>query len=390
MDNRSDWKAIVFTFALGTAGAVQVGRVAPAASVLQQDLHLNLIAIGWLISLVTLATAVLGLAAGHWVVKNGLRTSLLAGALLLLGCVLVTALTASLPVLIGARILEGLGYLAIVVAAPTLIAREATAEDAPLALAIWGTFFPLGLGLASFAGGTLSEVLGWRAWFFASGGLVFLAGLAVLFFTPADRRACAPSVGLWQTITKMPAASWLLGAAFLGLTLLSLSILSLFPAFLVQAHGFTPSAAGRMTGTVALGSIFGSLSYGFLSKRLSDAMIASIASCVLIASAFPAFSTGSASGQIVVFAAIATFMSGILVAQTFATVPKVAGTPDLVGPSNGLVAQLGSLGALIGPPLVGALITITGWTAVPLIVAGFALSFFVLFLLLTRRHMART
>ena len=48
---------------------------------------------------------------------------------------------------------------------PTLIAAASSDRDRPAALALWGTFFTVGLSLAAIAGGWLSEDLGWRGWF---------------------------------------------------------------------------------------------------------------------------------------------------------------------------------------------------------------------------------
>jgi MFS family permease len=388
MAKRSNWRAVFSAFLVGVAGAVQVGRVAPVAPFLEQEFQLDLFSLGWLVSLITLASALLGLLAGYWVVRKGLRASVLLGALLMAVCAIAAAISTSLPMLVGARVVEGLGYLMVVVAAPTLIAREATQKDIPIALAMWGTFFTLGLSMAAFAGGAISDVTGWRGWFFASAGVVLLAAIAVLVFVPKDEPHSEPTFDLRRALSEMPIASWLLGAAFLGLTLLTLSILSLLPTFLIQQQGLTPAVAGGVTGGIALASIAGSLSYGMLANRLSETVIASGASVALITSAFLTFASASTPSQITPAAAVAIFMSGVLVAQTFSAVPRVAVTPRLIGPSNGLVAQLGSIGALTGPPLVGGLISVSAWNIVPLVVAGFTVSFVVLFILALKSHSA--
>ncbi|MEM1078127.1 MAG: MFS transporter [Pseudomonadota bacterium] len=379
MTERSDWRAIMAAFLVGVAGAIQVGRVAPVATRLQQDLHLDLVTIGWLVSLITLVSALLGLFAGHWVERAGLRTALTIGAGLIGICALFSAVVASVPALIATRIVEGIGYLFVVVAAPTLIARTATARDAPFALAIWGTFFTLGLSIAAFAGGVASEIVGWRGWFLLSAAGMLAAAAIAHTSIPRDGTAAPSGPRIRETIRAMPRASWLLGAAFLGLTLLALSILSLLPVFLVQEHGLAPGSAGAVTGSVALASIAGSLSYGVLANRVPDKVVAMGAAIALVAAAFPTFASGAAQGQVIPCAAVAVFMSGVLVAQTFAAVPRVAGAPGLIGPSNGLVAQLGSVGALTGPPLLGALIARADWSAVPIVATGFSLSFLLLF-----------
>lgn len=379
MIERTNWRAVLAAYAVGVAGAIQVGRIAPVATAIQADLEIGLFALGWLISLITLASALFGLIAGYRVLRAGLRTSLIVGALTMGASAAIAGLVPTMQVLIGARITEGLGYLIVVVAAPTLIAREASEKDVPFALALWGTFFTLGLSLAAFLGSSIAEFLGWKAWFFTSAALVFAAAMAALFMVQTDETENQASLGIWATVSNMTKASWYLGAAFLGVTLLALSILSLLPTFLVEIHALSPATAGSLTGIVALSSILGSLSYGAFATRLSDKIIATAATALLIASASIAFSIAIETSQIVTFATVAVVMTGVLVAQTFAAVPKVAGCEKQIGPTNGLVAQLGSVGALIGPPVIGALVASVGWTAVPWVVASFAISFAYLF-----------
>ncbi len=380
----SNWWAILAAFAVCVAGAVQVGRIAPVATAIQVDAQFDLVTIGWLVSLITLASAAFGLIAGYWVVRIGLRTALVAGACVMGLCATVAALVPVAPVLLGARVLEGLGYLAVVVAAPTLIAREASGRDTPFALALFGTFFTLGLSLAAFGGGAMSEGVGWRGWFIASAALVVAVGLAAARVIPKDPPANMDQPKAWDMIAQMRAAPWLLGAAFLGLTLLSLSILSLLPIFLVQNRDLAPSVAGGVTGSVAFASILGSLCYGAFAARLSEKIILAVAGAALIIAVFLAFAETAEVSRIVTFSAVAVFMSGALVAQTFAAVPRVAGTAHLIGPTNGLVAQLGSVGALTGPPGIGVLIAYAGWGAVPFAVAGFTLSYAALLILALR------
>lgn len=379
MSERTDWRLILSAFAIGVAGAVQVGRVAPVATSVQNELDVQLATLGWLVSLITLASALTGLLAGYWVVRRGLRRSLLIGAFLMIASTLVAAFSSQISFLLGTRMVEGIGYLLVVVAAPTLIAQNASGKDAPFALAMWGTFFTLGLSIAATLGGAASEMLGWRGWFLLSAGLVAATGILVILFVPRDKALAEAGSSVQSKVFQMTRSAWYLGAAFLGVTLLSLSILSLLPTLLVSKYAMPPGAAGGATGGVAFASILGSLSYGFLASKTSEITISAATGIGLIASGFVAFTLGTAVETVVTCSAVSIFMSGILVAQTFATVPRVAGTPRLIGPTNGLVAQIGSLGALAGPPLVGTLVVSSGWTVVPVLVLGFTASFIVFF-----------
>jgi nitrate/nitrite transporter NarK len=50
-------------------------------------------------------------------------------------------------------------------------------------------------------------------------------------------------------------------------------------------------------------------------------------------------------------------------------------SPERIGPANGLIAQIGSVGALTGPPVIGFFIATSGWTALPVMIVIFTLSF---------------
>jgi MFS family permease len=193
MTERTNWGAILVIYAVGVAGALQVGRIAPAGEALTAELDLTLATLDWAVSLVTLASAGLGLAAGHLVVRRGARRILIAGTFVLAMGTLFAAMASSVPLLLLVRVLEGVGYLGIVVAAPTLIARVATPGDAPAALALWGTFFTAGLSLAAIGGGWASQTYGWRGWSGMNAAMLALVAVLIFAALPKDAHSAATS-----------------------------------------------------------------------------------------------------------------------------------------------------------------------------------------------------
>lgn len=374
MPGSTAWGAVLTTFALGVVGAMQVGRVAPAAPALDADLGLGLAPLGWAISLITLATAVAGLPAGHAVARSGARRGIAAGMLVLALCVALGALAPGPLLLLAARAAEGFGYLALVVAAPTLIARLTQPRDAAMALALWGTFFTTGLSLSALAGGWASDVWGWRGWYAANAALLVLAALLAWRALPRDLPPPTPRAAE-ATPAGIGRAAPLLGLAFLGVTMLSLAVLSMLPTFLVEIRQATPAAAGATTAAVALTSIAGSLGYGALAERLGRPVVVGAALLLLAVAGFPAFLAALPPAAGVALAALAVGASGVMVAHAFASVPRLVGDARRIAPANGLLAQLGSIGALLGPPAVGALVSAAGWAALgTLIVVATALS----------------
>lgn len=64
-------------------------------------------------------------------------------------------------------------------------------------------------------------------------------------------------------------------------------------------------------------------------------------------------------------ALIIALANELVVATVFAAVPLAVRASSDLGAANGLVAQLGSIGALATPPLVGLAVTaVDGWWAV--------------------------
>lgn len=384
---QTHWPAILIAYGLGVLGAIQVGRVAPAAEVLRADMDLDLTTLGWAVSLITLVSAICGLFAGYGVARFGASRVLAFGTAILAASVLLATFSFSVPVLLAVRVLEGIGYLGVVVAAPTLIAREASPKDTPVALALWGTFFTLGLSVAAISGGWLSQLLGWREWYGVNGGLLAVAAVLAYWLLPKSPMPKYVPTGI-LTQMRLPAASWLLGAAFFGVTLLTLSLLSMLPPFLIEVRGFSPSMAGGTTGIVALASIAGSFAYGALAPRIGQSRVVLAAVAFLVLAAFPGFSVRLPSPFGLAFVSLAVFGSGVLVAHVFASVPRLVTDPEKIGPANGLIAQIGSVGALSGPPVVGYLVLGNGWMALSALIVLFSVIFW--FTMATAERTAKT
>ncbi|WP_208354237.1 CynX/NimT family MFS transporter [Pseudaestuariivita rosea] len=386
MDRKTSWGAVLFAYALGVIAAAQVGRIAPAVDILRNDLDLSLSVFGWLVSIISLVSAVFGLGFGSLTMRHGARNMLLLGGLLLAAAVFASSLAKAPWILLITRAFEGVGYLAVVVAAPTLIAQRASPQDTPRVLALWGTFFTLGISMAAYFGGWLSQNLGWSKWFVLNAGLTLL--LVVIVFVQDTAKSDTQAAQVPDTTrTSLGVTPWLLASAFFGITVITLSILSMLPPFLIEAKGLSPADAGQVTGLVALTSLAGSALYGWLSARLSTLKAIMTPAVLLVATAFPAFHTSLPLAGTITFVALSVFANGILVAMVFSSVPRMVPSPNFIGPANGLITQIGSIGAVVGPPIVGYAITLIGWLAVPWLVAINAALFALLMIVAERNSL---
>lgn len=373
---KTNWKVVFTAFAIGVLSALQVGRIAPVADEIRTDLFLNLSTLGWAVSLITFASALLGVPAGYWISRQGPRTALIAGTFLLAACVAFSTFATSAGLLLLGRAMEGFGYLAVAVAAPTLISTQVTERDRPRALALWGTFFAFGISIAAIAAGNVSELLGWRGWFAVNVALIVLAGVGAAIIIPRDLAVPSPRSQSNKS-ARMPAPAWLLGAAFLGIVFLQLALLSMLPTYFVDNYQMGLPAAGSTTGLVALASIGGSFAFGALYSRISEATLMHCSTLLLAVSAGPLFVLDLGIQEFVAMTICAVFAVGALMAYTFSAVPKHVGQESKIGPANGVITQVGSIGALTGPPIFGAMVMAYGWNTLSFIIVGSVLCFYI-------------
>ncbi len=93
-------------------------------------------ALGFVVSLVGLVGIVFGVVAGLVVARVRYRRALISALWIGAGMSAFQALLPGLPLLLASRVIEGASHLAIVVAAPTLIAQLSAPKDRGLTLSL--------------------------------------------------------------------------------------------------------------------------------------------------------------------------------------------------------------------------------------------------------------
>ena len=358
------WSIIIALWLLGVLAAAQLAKISTIAPLLREGFGLSLPATGLLISLLEIGGATLGFVAGLALSRIGCRRSLMAGMALLTICSLAEALAPSSTILFAARAVEGIGYLLVVIAAPTAIAASASETDRPRALALWSSFVPVGVA----GGGMITALLaGWIELPAVLGVWAVLLGLAamVLLRLPVNE-------GPRGQMARLPApAAWVATFGFGLYTLFVCALTMLLPTFLIEQRGASVGSAGIVTAVAAFSALPASL-VAMLAMRggLTSRRMIGIASLTLIACAWlsPLIFHDSVSGALAGIVAVAALaVSGLVSPLIFARLPQLAGAEAANDPriasTNGLLTQFGAGGALLGPPLGGLVVDLWGWPA---------------------------
>lgn len=323
-------------------------------------------ALGFAVSLVGFIGIVFGVVAGLLVARIRYRRALLWS--LWLGAA-VSAIQSFLPSFewfLVLRGIEGLSHLAMVVAAPTLIAQLSAPQHRGLTLTLWGTFFGVAFAVLAWGGLPLVAAYGVSALFAAHA--VYMAVFAVILTFSLQ---ALPST---ETFPNLSIASILrdhiaiyrsprISAAGLGWLLYTfcfVSVLTVMPPFL------DPSERAFVTGAMPLASIISSMTIGVWALRYISAVGVVIwgFGCSIISMVWLGFDPANAYGCIALAASL-----GLVQGASFAAVPQLNDTAETQAQANGAMAQMGNVGNTIGTPIMVAALAGFGYIALPVFVS---------------------
>ncbi len=358
---------ILLYYLCGVFAAAQLGKLAALSPPIARELQLGLAAMAALTSLLEVCGATLGGIAGRWLPRVGLRSSLSAAALALALGAAAAAFAQDLVTLALARLVESLGYLAIVVAAPVLIARESEGRRQAAAMALWSTFVPVGMAVGAWAYAQAAGAVGWRSAqaLSVAGGLLLWVSLRAV---SEDEAATAPTP---RPSSGGPGATgallWALVAAFGAYAIAEVGLLALLPSLLTQG-GMPLGTAGGWTAAAALANVPASAIGAWLLKRrgaLSPAIAVGMAVSLGLSGLLflAALRDGGQASLQALLAIGVNAASGVFPSLVFALLPLAARTPERLALASGRLTQFGASGALLGPPLMGAVVERWGWSA---------------------------
>jgi MFS family permease len=370
---RSRWPAIGAVVLAGFAAAAQIGKVPAAMTTIAAEFDLSLATAALVVSLGALLAGLGGLAIGLAVARLGVRRGLLGGLCLGVAAATVAPLAPNEHMLFALRILEGAGFLLIVVSGPSLVATLAAAAERSFAMGIWGCFMPGGIALG-LATAPIVEVAGWRAAWMVSALLMAVALVFCWRLVPGLPQpvAAVPNTPLRSLLRDLVAAARPLrvAGAFASYSVVYFGVAAFLPAYL-ESLGTGTGIAGGAAALAALANLTGNLAGAALMRRgVPPERLVILGALGMGALAAAVFVTPSAIGA-TALALLASAIGGLVPAACFALVPASVPRAELVSPAVGMTIQGNNLMQLLAPPLLGALAGIAwGLVALPLLLAG--------------------
>lgn len=375
---KTRWDIILVAFGAGMMAAGHIGKLPAALPEIRAELALTMVAAGWIVSVFNAVTILLGMLVGIFADRLGHRRVILVCLLMMAGGSIWGAVAPTELVLLIARFTEGVGFVGVVVSAPSIIANAAQPNDRRFALGVWGAFMGTGIAAILLIAPVILEPHGWRAlwWVMAAATVLWamISWLTLRRYDPRGRMArqptglTAPPDGGWREdfrLTLTRPGLWVLALTFSFYTLQWMALMVWLPTFLVEQRGASVSLAAHLTVIVVLVNVGGNLLGGWLLQRgLSRWQLIGFVGLLSIACGLGIFTNLLPDWLRYLLCILFSGLAGMLPASAMSGAPAFTPTPRQIGAANGLLVQGSNLGQLLGPPVVAMAVALTGgWQA---------------------------
>lgn len=350
------WAAI----ATGVVAAAYVGKLPPAIPLLREEFRLSLVAAGWVNSTFNTLAVTTAVFFGALAVRYGALRCCAAGLIALaLGGLLGATATAE-TMLFASRVVEGAGFIAIAVSAPTLIVAASAPRQRNLTLGLWSCYLPFGASLTMLASPVLLGFLGWRGFWLV---IVLLTFVCMEALRRSRRAYGVARRGAAHTLTDMVRAlrqpgPWWAALAFGCYTLMFYAMMVWLPTFLVQERGASVTAAALLTALVVGVNVGGNLLGSWLVHRAAPrGHVISLTFLVMAACACGIFSSSLPDTLRSIFGMLFMFAGGTIPAAVLSGSQVYARDASQISGIQGLTVQVAQLGPFFGPPLMAAVVS---------------------------------
>lgn len=360
----------ILLLAMGTTITIVQYKVPSILGPLMKSCGMSSSTGSWLMSVFTAVGIFLSISAGSLAKKMGPKRVLLLGCgVIVFGSAIGAAAGSSLA-LIASRLIEGIAFVLVTVAAPLAIEKYVSPDNQGTANGIWALWICLGSVIGSTATPAVFEALGMRGTWLLYAALVAIAAVALAVFMRKMRPVAAPTseeaggekASLRAYLSLLAPRPALFLFAYLVFNIEILAVLSYTPTFLQQS-GMDASLSGFASSLPGLLAIASSPLFGKIADRTGKTKPLYL---VALAASIPAtFLMMTQSGPLLWVGALLMGLVGYGVpVLSLTALPQIAGSKALMPAMVGLFMLVQSLGEFLGSFLVPILLgpAMAEWT----------------------------
>lgn len=379
------WGSIWLVYIYSILCAASISKLVPIEPQIERQFHTTPAGVGFAISIIALSSIFASTIGGGIIDRIGARRSIVATSIFLVFCNLLAFFATSMTMLDAARLLEGVEFIGIIVAAPALIMATTTGRRQVQAMTLWSTYTPAGVGLGLLLAVPFAGTSAWR-WTFILHGALFALAAAFGWLLPDTPREAAPQFPQaaqrkrpgWTDFLEIYRewGPWKLSISNALLVGISLGTSTVIPRYFARIHHVSIATVSSILAAGYVPMIFAGIGAGYLLTRGVRAVsvyiwitIAGIASGLLL------YAPGISFPVAIVAIAVWLPCTGAAVAVLMALLPLVTRDPARGGAAMGLVGQVMAVVNFAMPPIFLGLLGRNNWLDfVALVLAGWILS----------------
>lgn len=345
------WPAIGLIYLHGVLTSASLSKIIPLQADYITHVGLHPAGFAWLISLVTIPSAILATIGGSFIDRIGARTALLAACTI--GALVNGAylLANSVPAFQAIRLFEGLIMVCAYSAAPALIMSTTSSQRRGRAMALWSTYTPVGVSLGLVLSGSFAGTENWRGGYAIHAALFAALAVAGFLLLPQPATASGASrqrPGVLDAYRQIGPLR--LSLTFATLVFLGFGTVSVLPAWFSAQHAMAVGSASKLIAAANLTMIAGGLAAGMLLARgMRDQWLFFAISALVIAVSVPLYWPGLAQPAHLVALVAWMVLSGASVAVVTAALPRVVRDATQGAAAAGLLSQLAALTTFATP-----------------------------------------
>ncbi|MGH9737173.1 MAG: MFS transporter [Candidatus Acidiferrales bacterium] len=376
------WGSIWLVYIYSILCAASISKLVPIEGEIERAFHTTPAGVGVAISIISVSSIFAATIGGGIIDRIGTRRSIIGTSVFLVFCNILGFFSTSMFMLDTARLLEGIEFIGIIVAAPALIMATTTGRRQVQAMTLWSTNTPAGVGLGLLLAVPFAGTSAWR-WMFILHGTLFAIAAAFGWLLPEIPREAAqaslqrnrPS---WTDFLEIYRewGPWKLSISNALLVSIALGTSTVVPMYFVRIHRVSVGMTSSILAAGYLPMIFAGIGAGYLLTRGVRPLSIYIAIAIAgMASGLLVYAPWSSFPIAIVAIAVWLPCTGAAVAVLMALLPRVVPDPSRGGAAMGLVGQVMAIGNFATPPIYLALLSKKNWLDfAALVLAGWILS----------------
>jgi len=377
---RTPWGQVFLLVGAGVLAAFQLGKVSPVLPVIRIELGMSLFLAGWLLSSFSVTGLLFGSITGAVADTFGHRRFIMYGLFCQAAASFAGSLSSASGFLLMTRVVEGFGFLMIVVAVPALIFQVTRIHDLRLSLSVWSCYVPAGVAGIMLLSPLLTDRFGWRGLWQINSLVLAVYAFGLAKATDGLTVKQVRKVLRWKQIlrdillTSSSRGPLILSGIFGSYALQWITVMGFLPTLFIEDHVLSQARASVLTAVMVAMNIPGNLLGGWLLHRgFRRWRLMAVASLIIGLCSLVIYSPHLPFVICFMACLLFSFIGGVVPASLMSGAPVYAPSPDLVASTNGLLIQGSQLGQVVGPPALGLIVsTAGGWEAAPWLLGGAA------------------